>query len=85
MVLPPTTCRPPSRPPRRPAVAVAVPELTVGVGFFTRCRALERSCYVDDPVLHNPRLLRRDLLLGVGGFDAAMSGPEDADLRQRLR
>jgi glycosyltransferase involved in cell wall biosynthesis len=69
---------------RTGAGAVSIPETTVGGGFWTACRALERSCYLDDPSLFNPRLLRRDLLLGVGGFDESMSGPEDADLRLRL-
>ncbi len=67
------------------AVAVSVPESSFGPGFWTACRALERSCYLDDPSLHNPRLLRRDYLRSLGGFDPAMSGPEDADLRHRLR
>jgi len=67
------------------ADAVAVPEVSVGPGFWTACRALERSCYVDDPALHNPRLLRRALLLGDGGFNLAMTGLEDTDLRLRLR
>ena len=70
---------------RTGASAVAVPEVTVGPGFWTACRALERSCYLDDPTLHNPRLLRRDRLRALGGFDPAMAGPEDADLRLRLR
>lgn len=67
------------------ASAVALPERTVGEGFWTACRALERECYLDDPWLHNPRLVRRELLLGDEGFDLSMSGPEDADLRMRLR
>jgi glycosyltransferase involved in cell wall biosynthesis len=67
------------------ADAVAVPEISVGPGFWTACRALERSCYADDPTLHNPRLLRRALLLGGGEFDVAMTGLEDTDLRLRLR
>jgi glycosyltransferase involved in cell wall biosynthesis len=70
---------------RTGAVAVSVPERTVGPGYWTACRTLERSCYVDDPALFNPRLLRRDYLLGLGGFDLGMSGPEDTDLRLRLR
>lgn len=69
---------------RTGAVAVSVPERTVGPGFWTACRTLERSCYLDDPSLFNPRLLRRDYLLGLGGFDLGMSGPEDTDLRLRL-
>lgn len=67
------------------AVGVALPERTIGEGFWTACRALERECYLDDPLLHNPRLIRRDLLTADGGFALTMSGPEDADLRLRLR
>lgn len=66
------------------ASGVALPERTIGQGFWTACRALERFCYLDDPWLHNPRLLRRDYLVELGGFDVAMSGPEDADLRLRI-
>ena len=65
------------------ARAVSIPETTVGEGFWTACRALERSCYLDDASLFNPRLLRRDLLAEMG-FDETMAGPEDADLRLRL-
>ncbi len=67
------------------ADGVALPERTIGEGFWTACRALERECYLDQPWLHNPRLVRRDLLTGDRGFDPRMSGPEDADLRMRMR
>ena len=67
------------------ATGVALPERTIGDGFWTACRALERECYLDDPWLHNPRLVRRDFLLADGGFHLDMSGPEDADLRMRMR
>lgn len=70
---------------RTGATGVALPERTIGDGFWTACRALERECYLDDPWLHNPRLVRRDFLLGEGGFHLDMSGPEDADLRMRMR
>jgi glycosyltransferase involved in cell wall biosynthesis len=70
---------------RTGADAVSVPETSFGDGFWTACRALERSCYLDDPALHNPRLVRREVLRGLGGFTPSMSGPEDADLRLRLR
>jgi GT2 family glycosyltransferase len=86
MVLPPTTVSAALATAKETgADAVAVPEISVGAGFWTACRALERACYVDDPSLHNPRLLRRELLLGHGAFDPAMAGPEDTDLRLRLR
>jgi glycosyltransferase involved in cell wall biosynthesis len=69
---------------REDVTAVSIPETTTGPGFWTACRALERTCYLDDPGLFNPRLLHRDLLLGLGGFSECMAGPEDADLRLRL-
>jgi len=67
------------------ATGVALPERTVGDGFWTACRALERECYLNRPWLHNPRLVRRDYLIAGGGFRPEMSGPEDADLRLRMR
>lgn len=69
---------------RTGATGIALPERTIGDGFWTACRALERECYLDEPWLHNPRLIKRDYLLGGGGFHLEMSGPEDADLRLRM-
>lgn len=69
---------------RRQVDAVAIPEVTIGVGYWTACRALERSCYRDIEHLHNPRFVRRELLLALP-FDEDMSGPEDAHLRHALR
>lgn len=85
MILPPTAVETAvSTAVERDAVGVALPERTIGKGFWTACRALERTCYLDEPWLHNPRLVRRAFLLGSGGFDVGMSGPEDADLRLRM-
>lgn len=86
MVLPPTAIEVAIETALRTgAHGVALPERTIGDGFWTACRALERECYLDQPLLHNPRLLRREFVLSLGGFDTAMSGPEDADLRLRMR
>lgn len=70
---------------RTGATGIALPERTIGEGFWTACRALERECYLNQPHLHNPRLLPRKFMLRSGGFDTDMSGPEDADLRLRMR
>jgi glycosyltransferase involved in cell wall biosynthesis len=64
--------------------AVAIPETSWGEGFFSACRALERSCYVDEPRIAYPRLVRRAVLLELGGFDESLTGTEDMDLRFRL-
>lgn len=85
MILPPATVGEAVRTARLSgADAVSVPEISVGPGYWTACRALERSCYLDDPTLFNPRLLRRDLFDALDGFDESMAGPEDADLRRRI-
>jgi glycosyltransferase involved in cell wall biosynthesis len=85
MVLPPGTVRLALRTARQTgAVAVSVPELSTGLGFWTACRALERRCYLDDPRMYYPRLIRREVLRGLGGFATSMAGPEDVDLRRRL-
>jgi glycosyltransferase involved in cell wall biosynthesis len=65
------------------AVGVFLPETTVGSGFWTRCRMLERRCYHGEPRIEAPRLLRRQWLRDAGGF-ASPAGTEDADLRNRL-
>jgi arabinofuranan 3-O-arabinosyltransferase len=66
------------------AEAVSIPERSFGPGFWTACRTLERSCYLDCPSLFNPRFLCRGLLESLGGFDEGMSGPEDTHLRHAL-
>ena len=58
MVLPPDTVRLAVRTAaERGADAVSVPELRIGQGFWTACRRLERTCYLDDASLYYPRLL----------------------------
>jgi glycosyltransferase involved in cell wall biosynthesis len=67
------------------ATAVFIPEQTVGVGFWTECRALERRCYIGEEMIEAPRLVRRDWFSGNGGFVAEVAGQEDAELRMRLK
>lgn len=66
------------------ADGVFIPEVTVGDGYWTACRALERSCCTDEILVQSPRLVRRDYLRGSGGFLESLSGTEDAELRSRM-
>lgn len=66
------------------SIAVFIPEETVGPGFWTACRTLERRCYVGEQLIEAPRLVRRDFFRDQGGFVADVAGQEDADLRMRL-
>jgi hypothetical protein len=69
---------------RSGAVAVFIPEQTVGTGFWTACRALERRCYVGVELIEAPRLIRRSWFDQHGGFVQDVAGQEDADIRMRL-
>ena len=66
------------------ADGVFVPEVTVGDGYWTACRALERSCCVEEIWVQSPRLVRTDYLRETGGFLESLSGTEDAELRTRM-
>jgi len=66
------------------AVGVAIPEASVGPGFWARCRALERRCLRDEPGLLWPRLIRTRYLRDTGGFAVWLTGTEDAELHRRM-
>lgn len=68
----------------RGATAIFIPEVTVGSGFWTACRALERRCYVGVELIEAPRLIRTDFFDTHAGFRAELSGQEDAELRMRI-
>jgi glycosyltransferase involved in cell wall biosynthesis len=69
---------------RAGADGVFVPEESFGPGFWTACRALERRCYVGQPMIEAPRLVRREVFAELGGFVADVAGQEDAELRMRM-
>jgi glycosyltransferase involved in cell wall biosynthesis len=69
---------------RTGSTAVFIPEVTVGEGFLSACRTLERRCYVGEEMIEAPRLIRRTFFEEEGGFVLTVAGQEDADLRMRL-
>jgi Glycosyl transferase family 2 len=66
------------------AVGVSIPEESVGEGFWTRCRTLERRCLRGEPALLWPRLVRTGYLRATGGFALWLTGTEDAELHRRM-
>jgi len=65
--------------------AVIVPEISVGEGFWARCRALEKMCYIGDDLIEAARFFKRNAFEVVGGYDGELVFGEDWDLSQRIR
>jgi glycosyltransferase involved in cell wall biosynthesis len=62
---------------------VVIPEESFGVGFWAKCKQLERSFYVGIQWMEAARFFPRDLYLELGGYDTTLVSGEDWDLSQR--
>lgn len=65
---------------------VIIPEISVGEGFWTQCKALERSCYIGDETIEGARFFRNSVFRETGGYDDSIAGGgEDWDLPQKVK
>ncbi len=65
--------------------ALVVPEVSVGTGFWARCKVLEKACWEGDVAVEAARVVTSDMYWRVGGHDPALVWGEDKDLDLRLR
>lgn len=66
-------------------VALIIPEISIGVGFWAKCKALERSFYVGVDWIEAARFYKKEAFNALHGYDETLTGPEDFDMHQRLR
>lgn len=60
-------------------------EITVGEGFWAKCRTLESKCVIGDDLIEAPRFYATRVFNEVNGYDENLIGWEDWDLAQKLR
>lgn len=65
--------------------AVIIPEISFGEGFWAKCRALEKTCYIGDDLIEAARFFRKGVFERAGGYDSRLVFGEDWDLNQRIR
>lgn len=63
---------------------VVIPEVSIGNGFWSECRILERKCMGGDNNVESARFFPRKSFYLLKGYDETMAGVEDWDLHQRL-
>lgn len=64
---------------------VIIPEESVGEGFWTKCKALERSFYIGIDWIEAPRFFPKKIFNEFKGYDEKQTGTEDYDLPQRIK
>jgi len=65
-------------------VGLYISEIVMGERFWSKVRRFERSFY-DGTVIDCARFIQKEAFQKVGGFDEALTGPEDWDLDKKLR
>lgn len=65
--------------------ALVLPEEGYGRDFISRCKDLEKRCYIGDSIVEAARAFRRDAFEAVGGYDPGLLFAEDWDIFCRIR
>lgn len=64
--------------------AVTIPEVSFGEGFWTKCKAFERSFYMNEETMALSRFFEKDAFVSADGFDDNLIGFDDRDLHFRM-
>ncbi len=64
---------------------VIIPEESFGVGFWARCKQLERSFYVGVDWMEAARFFSKSNYQQVGGYNEQLTSGEDWDLSNRMK
>jgi len=67
-------------------IALILPEISIGEGYWSKCVALERyvSTYLEEGRNECCRFFRKKDALSVGGYDPTVVGVEDSDFHRKM-
>jgi glycosyltransferase involved in cell wall biosynthesis len=67
-------------------IALVIPEISIGRGYWSNCVALERyvSTYLEEGMNECCRFFRKKDAIKIKGYDPAIVGVEDSDFHYRL-
>lgn len=68
-------------------IALTIPEISIGKGFWTKCVALERyvSIVLEEGMNECCRFFRKKDALMIGAYDPKIVGAEDSDFHYRMK
>jgi glycosyltransferase involved in cell wall biosynthesis len=65
--------------------AIVIPEISVGIGFWAKCTALEKLCYIGDDLIEASRFFKKSVVVSLGGYDSNLETGEDWDMNIRVK
>ncbi|NYZ74039.1 glycosyltransferase [Candidatus Micrarchaeota archaeon] len=65
--------------------ALVLPEIGSGTSFISRCKDLEKRCYLGEDFSESARAFTKEAFNEVGGYDPTLRFGEDFDIHSRIK
>jgi hypothetical protein len=65
--------------------AYIIPEIDISTGYWSKCKALERSCYYHNSEIESARAVFRNIFLSVRGYDEKIRSGEDFYINSKYK